>query len=672
MSTEHADGQTLYPNLLGPTTLGGRPVKNRVWMTAHATMLVKDHLFTDEHVNYYVERAKGGVGVITMEAMAVHRSTQPYRGKVFAFEERLVPEYQKIAAAVQAEGTLLMAQPWHRGRQTNSITSSMPVWAPSAVPCGVYREIPHVMTAADIDEIIEGYRISARLAAQGNLDGVEVHGMGHGYLLNQFLSPATNHRNDGFGGSLANRLRIIHEILDATRDEVGKDCIVGVRINSDDGHEGGLGPDEWADIARELEATGHLDYISATHGTYINRMLIYPTSPQEHGFQLAATRKIKEAVSIPVVGVGRILHPSEAEGYLEQGDCDFIGMARALIADPMWVKKAESRRADKIRPCVGANWCMSALAAQVPLACIHNPAAGAELTLGSDTLQSAATARKVAVVGGGPAGMRTALTATRRGHAVTVFERSKTLGGQIGWWTKASSASEIAGISTWLEDRLVESDAKILRNTEATVETLTEGGFDAVILATGGTALRHGWSPLHPEMWGPGTPVDGTDQDHVLTYQQVLADEASVGDNVLIIDTLGGRQAAVTAEYLAERGHAVEFVTQLGQPSPDLAASRDWGKVHGRLRRLGVRFTVDTELVGIEGSTVSLYDLYTSELQDRTGIDTVVLVVGANAEDGLLAPLQERGIEVHIIGDALAPRRVNDAIREGELIARQI
>jgi 2,4-dienoyl-CoA reductase-like NADH-dependent reductase (Old Yellow Enzyme family) len=232
---------TAFKHLFEPCKLGRQTAKNRIWMTAHATLLVKDHLFTDDHIAYYVERAKGGVGVITMEAMAAHPTTQPYKGKAFAFDSRMVAQYRKIAEAVHAHGVKILAQPWHRGRQTNSVANGLPVWAPSAIPCAVYREMPHVMTGDDIAEIVEGYRLSARYAREGGLDGVEVHGMAHGYLLGQFLSPATNHRTDAYGGSLENRLRIITEIIDATREETGPELIVGVRINSDDGMEGGLG-----------------------------------------------------------------------------------------------------------------------------------------------------------------------------------------------------------------------------------------------------------------------------------------------------------------------------------------------------------------------------------------------------------------------------------------------
>ena len=663
-----------YPTLFSPIRLGKHTIRNRVWMAAHATLLVKDHLFTQAHLDYYAERARHGVGVITMEAMAVHPTTQPYKGKAFAFDPRMVPEYRKIADAVHAHGAKILCQPWHRGRETSSVTNGLPVWAPSSIPCAVYREMPHVMTVSDIKEIIEGYRLSARYAREGGLDGVEVHALSHGYLLNQFLSPATNHRNDAFGGSLENRMRIVLEILDATRQETGPDMIVGVRINSDDGHEGGLRPGDWAEIAQRLEATGHLDYISCSHGTYLNRMLIYPTAPQEHGFQMGATRRIKEAVKLPVVGVGRIVTPEEAERHLAAGDCDFVALARALVADPAWVSKAARGEGAKVRPCVGANWCMSSIFAQAPIACIHNPAAGNERELGEETLKPAARPKTVAVVGGGPAGLRAALTAAKRGHRVVLFEKSAALGGQVALWAKAPSRVELTGVARWLQDRLAETDAEIRLNTEATARGLRAEGFETVIVAAGARGLRHGWTPLRPQRWNHA-PMPGTEQPHVFSYIDYLRAEPALGPNVIVADALGGRQGAVVAEVLASKGHSVEFVTQLGQGSPDLAASRDWGKVHGMLKRMGVRFTVDAEIVGIDPAGVAIRDVYTQTVERRTPVHGVVFMLGAAAEDTLfheLLPARADGLDLRLIGDAMAPRRASDAIREGEIVARDI
>lgn len=661
--------ETAYPLLGSPLKLGPRTARNRIWMTAHATLLVKDHLFTEAHIAYYRARAEGGAAVITMEAMAAHPTTQPYKGKAFAFDPRMVPEYRKLADAVHRHDTLLLAQPWHRGRQTNSVTNGLPVWAPSAVPCAVYREMPHVMTTAEIAELVHGYRLAARYAREGGLDGVEVHGSAHGYMLNQFLSPATNHRTDAYGGSIENRMRIVMEILEATREETGPDMIVGMRINSDDGHPGGLGPADWAELARRFEATGLIDYISCSQGTYVNRMLIYPTSPEEHGFQLGATAQVKAAVSVPVVGVGRIVNPDEAEAALADGKCDMIGMARALVSDARWGAKALGGEARRIRPCVGANWCMSTIFAQAPIGCIHNPSAGQELELDEDAVEPAATPKRVAVVGGGPGGLRAAWTAARRGHKVTLFEARDELGGQVRFWAQAPSRRELLGIVDWLSDRIGEEGVEVRLGTRVGSEELA--GFDSVVVATGARGQKHGWTAVRPEKWG-GPPVPGAELPHVMAYTEYLGAGAPPARRAVLFDAMGGRQGAVVAEVLAAGGAEVDFVTQLGQPSPDLAASRDWGKVHGMLRRAGVRFHADRELVGITADSVTLRDLYTGATETLADIDRVVMVVGGTAEDGLHHELIAAGAESHLIGDAMSPRRVNDAIREGELIARKL
>lgn len=661
---------TQTPRLFSQLKLGPRTARNRIWMTAHATLLVKDHLFTDAHIAYYVERAKGGAGVITMEAMAAHPTTQPYKGKAFAFDRRMVDQYKKLADAVHAHDTLLLAQPWHRGRQTNSVTNGLPVWAPSAIPCAVYREMPHVMTDDDIAEIIDGYRLSARYAREGGLDGVEMHGMAHGYLLGQFLSPGTNHRDDRWGGSLENRLRIVFDILKATREECGPGMIVGVRMNSDDGMEGGLGPDEWAEIARLIEATGLVDYVSCSQGTYLNRMLIYPTSPEIHGYQLPATRIVKRAIGLPVVGVGRITQPEEAEAFLAEGALDFVGLTRALIADPAWGVKAQAGRSADIRPCVGANWCMETIFAQASIACIHNPAAGAERTLSDDTLQRATAMRRIAVVGAGPAGLQAAATLARRGHDVTLFEARAAIGGQVAWWVGSEIRRELGGILTHLERRARMAGVTIITDRRMGPDDFT--GYDEIVVATGSTPLAHGWTPLRPAAWG-GPSLPGADRPNVLTLADVLGDHSKpIADTVTLYDAMGGRQAAVVADHLAVTlKKSVRFVTTLGQALPNLAASRDWGKVYGRLKRAGVRFTTDREITAIgDGHTIER-DLYTKEnFTESAG--SVVLILGSCAEDGLFHALKRAGRSAHLIGDAMAPRRVSDAIREGEELARRL
>jgi pyruvate/2-oxoglutarate dehydrogenase complex dihydrolipoamide dehydrogenase (E3) component len=270
--------------------------------------------------------------------------------------------------------------------------------------------------------------------------------------------------------------------------------------------------------------------------------------------------------------------------------------------------------------------------------------------------------------------MRAALTARQRGHEVTLFERGHELGGQIRLWSRAPSRSELLGVAEWLERQVVKAGVDIRTQTIATEDMLLADGYEAVVVATGSLGLRHGWTPLRPERWN-GAAVPGTEQPHVLSYMEALRERAPPGRRALVYDGLGGRQAVVVAEWLASEGAEVEFVTWLGQPAPDLVASRDWGKTYGMLRKMGVRFATDLELIAVEGPSVRFRDLYTGEESVREGVDTVVLALGAEAQDGLfhaLAPRRAAGLDLRLIGDALAPRRADAAIREGELAGRAI
>ncbi|GAB3463026.1 oxidoreductase [Actinophytocola sediminis] len=661
-----------YPNLFSPLTIGPKVARNRVWMTAHSTQLVKDHNFSEQHVHYYAERARGGVGVITMEAMAVHPTTQPYKGKIFAFDPAVVPNYKKLAAAVHEHGTLLLAQPWHRGRETSGTVNRLPVWAPSSVPCTVYREMPHVLEQEEIDELIQGYVLAARYAMEGDLDGVEVHGLAHGYLLGQFLSPATNHRTDQYGGSFDNRLRLIVDIIERTRAETGRDRIVGVRINGSDGDvPGGLSNADWARIARAIADTGLVDYISVTRGTYMERMNIYGATPQPAGFQIEDTARIKEAVpELPVVVVGRMNTPELAEQVLASGKADMVGMARQLIADPEWANKAQRGDATAIRPCVGANWCMASIV-NSPLACVHNPAVGREAELGVGTLTEASAHKRVAVVGGGPAGMRAALTAAQRGHQVTLFEQDTELGGQVRLIGRSTTYAEWQGITDWLISQLGQTTVDVKLDHRVEPGELAGAGYDEVIVATGSTPLRHGWSSLHPASWGDGSAVTGTDQWNVYSINEVLGGTAQLGPRVLIFDDTGARQPMVAAEYLADRRHEVTLVTRLPQVSPDLEASRDLQATYRRVRNKGITFVTDHELAEIVEDSVVLRDVWTGQLSTRESVDAVVLSTGNAADDALFRELKGK-TSVRAIGDCVSPRRIFNAIWEGELAGREI
>jgi 2,4-dienoyl-CoA reductase (NADPH2) len=656
-----------YEHLLSPIQIGPRTARNRVWQTAHATEFATDGTFPDTSVEYYGARARGGVGAITMEAMAVHPTSQPRRGVILAYDERVVESYRKVAAAVQPHGTLLIAQLWHRGRETDGQVSRLPTWAPSAVPDVLYREIPHAMTSPEIDELVESYVLAARYAVEGGLDGIEVHGVSHGYLINQFLSPATNHRTDEYGGSFENRMRLLRRIVDAVRAEVPENVVLGIRVNSNDGNmEGGLDNAAWVEIAAEIASWGVLDYMSTTQGTYMDMMSIFGTpAAKPSAYEVEDTARLKEAVgSLPVIAVGRITTPEMAEEIIATGKADMVGMARQLIAEPNWVRKVEAGRSDDIRPCVGANWCLHTQARNTPLACIHNPGVGRERHF----LDLAPTrgSKSVAVVGGGPAGLRAALTAAERGHDVTLFEKSNRLGGQVNLIVQAPTYQEWTGIVSYLQAQLEKTNAKIVLGHEVAAAELLEG-YDDLIIATGSTPLRHGWTALQPANWSPEAPaLTGSDQWNVYTPEDVLNGRAEVPNRVLVVDDTGDRQALVVAEYLAVNRHPVHVITAYPQIAHQTAGSFDLGFVVGSLKRRGVTFAPFTMLSEIDGDEVVVTDVHTGEKTRLEGVDAVVLSLGNAVNDGLSRELERLGVAATSIGDCQSPRRIFNAIWEGE------
>lgn len=500
-----------------------------------------DGLPTAQHAAYYAARAAGEAGLVITEEHAVHAADRPYEKVIRGYDPGSVPGHRLITDAVHAHGVPVLAQLNHNGGQSSGMYSRQEVWAPSPIADPMFREVPKEITVAEIREVVAGHARTAEHVAAGGFDGVELQ-CSHASLLRQFLSPLTNRRTDGYGGSLAERVRIVREVVAAAREAIGPGRALGVRLCGDEGIVGGTPLTEAVETARILERDGHVDYLNTSVGVATATLhLVEAPMPVPAGYALHVPRAIRAAVALPVVGVGRFTDREQAERALADGACDLVGVVRGQIADPEFAAHA---RTGGIRTCVACNQeCVGRVGLNQRLGCVVNPVAGREAA----PLPAPQPARRrVLVVGGGPAGLRAAATAAERGHRVVLVERELRTGGQVAVAAAAPVRAGFAAVTRDLHDECVRRGVEIRTGTSADVAWVERERPDVVVLATGARPARPGWAR------GLDRVVDVTD---------VLAGRAAPSGSVLVHDELGFHHATSVAELLAERGCTVEIAT---------------------------------------------------------------------------------------------------------------
>lgn len=649
-----------FKYLYTPIQIGNITLKNRIYSTGHVPAFAVGGYPTERYRLYQMEKAKGGVGLTIFGGSTSVSPNSPATewSMIANRDDSIIPYYQAMADAVHAYGAKVMTQLTHMGRRGLSDSEQwLPLVAPSQIPEPYHHEIPHEIETEQIRQIIRDFGQAVRRAKEGGLDGVELSAA-HNHLIDQFWSPKINLRTDEWGGSLENRMRFSIEILNEIRSVVGRDYVIGMRIAGDEYLEGGLGLEEMKEIAQRLAATGLVDFFSILGGcaeNYVNLAAVNPNMmfPSQPYVYLAAA--IKEVVNIPILHAGKIVAPVAAEQVLAEGWADVVGMTRAQIADPHMVNKAREGRLEDIRQCVGANMCIDRLYFGKAIVCIQNPVIGREAELAE--WRPADVKKRVVIVGGGPGGLEAARMASLRGHRVTLIEKSDQLGGQVSIAAKAPHRESLAGITRWLELQVRKQDVEILLNTEATAESILNLRPEAVVVATGGRPYR------------PDLP--GFNRLNVVTSWDILTGAVEAGQNVLILDDDGAETAPSVADYLAERGKQVEIATTLPRVGQKLGDTT-FPIVYQRLYSAGVVLTPNLRPITFENGTVTLLNIYSLEEETREGIDTVVLAMGNRSTDTVYRSLKGRISELYLIGDAMAPRGIHNAILEGTWAGRRI
>lgn len=643
-----------------PIQIGPRTARNRIASTPHTTGFGENGYPSERYARYHAEKARGGAGlVMTFGSCSVHPST-PSSGEIAAWDDGVVPHLARMADMVHEHGALLISQIAHRGRRTVSDSTELPLLAPSDLPDPdpVHREIPHEIELEQIEELIGAFAAAARRFKAGGFDGVEINSIG-GQLIEQFWSPQMNVRGDEWGGSLENRMRFGVKVVQAVRAAVGPESIVGFRMTADEGLVGGLTPQELRGIARHMDGLGVLDYISLTGGfgtTLTTSAVATPSMDFPHMTFLRQSRALREVITVPVLYAGRVMTPAEAEAILRRGDADIVAMTRAMIADPHLVNKAKEGRLDDIRLCVGANeGCIGRRYMGLPIFCVHNPAIGREAELME--IAPAAQPKRVVVVGGGPAGLEAARAAATRGHEVTLFEREQAVGGQILTLVKAPHRREYRGVVDWLEGQVGKLPIDLRLGYTATAEDVMALDPDAVVVASGAR-------PRRPE-------IPGADLPHVVPVDDVLTGRHQVKGRAVLLDEDGHLRGVSTADFLSAQGIDVTVVTRLWTVGEDIDPTLK-PVYYERLLKQGVVMMPHTEAIAIGDGWVRLRNVYSGAEQTLDGIDTVVTAYGGKANDGVYRELKGKGPQLHLVGDAAAPRRLAIAMLEATRAGRAI
>ena len=664
-------GSTPFPRLFSPLRLGSLQLRNRIFSSGHDTVMAQRGLVSEQLIAYQRARAAGGVGLIVVQVAAVHPTAEYTSHALGAWDDACIPGFRRLAEVVHAEGAGIIGQVFHGGREImDSDDGTLPVpLAPSSVPSERFHTMPRSMPVPLIREIVAGYAASAARLRAAGLDGVEIVAS-HGYLPAQFLSPRVNLRSDAYGGSLENRLRFLREVIASVRTAVDDGAVVGLRISIDEHSAEGLQRDETLEALAALDRDGGPDYVSVVAGTSATLAgsdHIVPPMTMANAYTAPLAAAAKAVVRVPVLVAGRVNQPQEAEHILELGQADAVAMTRALISDPLLPAKAAAGRLDEIRACVGCNQaCIGHFHAGYPISCIQYPESGRELEFGTRMPVGPGERRRVMVVGGGPAGLKAAAVAAARGHDVTLHEAGRWVGGQVLLAQLLPGRAEFGGVVTNLRGEAERAGVRIVTSSPVDAGVVERAAPDAVIVATGALPYR--------------PPLELVNDPLVLDAWQVIRGTEVPAGRIVVVDWRCDWIGPGVALLLAAAGHPVTLAVNGYTPGFRIQQYVRDASI-AALNRAHVTILPLTRPFGYDGSAVFLQHTLTEEAVIVEDVAALVLAHGHLPESALLDSLAARTdlrsaaghpIEIHGIGDCLAPRTVEEAVLEGLRVASAI
>ncbi|SDJ16198.1 FAD-dependent oxidoreductase [Alteribacillus bidgolensis] len=642
-----------FSHLFSPMKIGHMELKNRIMTSGHQTTLVENHLPTEDFAAYHTERAKGGVGLIVMEAHGVHKTGLNTPFAIDASHPEIIHLHKKTAENIHKHDGKLIAQLIHHGREAYVSEANNDVVAPSAVPTERFHIIPRELEEEEIEEIIDGFVQSALHLKEAGLDGVEFVGS-HTYLFEQFWSPTVNKRTDQWGGSFENRMRFSREVITRVRKAVGDDYVLGMRMSLESQDDVGTSADSSLDVIRHLHELEKLNYWSLVIGssaTYKGSSYIVPPASESASQLFSKVKQVREIIgALPLILTSRIYTPDIAEQLLADQCADVVGMTRALIADPHLPNKLITDKGKQIIPCIACNQgCIGRYQQHLPIRCTVNPVTGREKYYAD--VPATARAKIVAVIGGGPSGMMAAITLKKQGHDVTLFEENDCLGGQLNILQGGLYREQVRQWRTYLINELERLNVQIEKGKRFTYAHLKRMKPNAVIVATGS-------KPLLPD------DVDNTTISYYTSWD-ILNHTPVKEEDILVLDWKGDWPGVEAAEFLAVQGKNVEIVSQsygIGEAVQQYKRN----KLLERFDTLKVNQTPHFKLKAMKQDSILLEHIFSGRIEERKP-EAIVLATGQDASEALeeYRRLKNLRCEVIRIGDAKSPRSLDEAVWEG-------